>query len=254
MKSKLFGAIVAPVSILGLSLALGLGTSALGAGEPQQDQEDSVISTLDVTTDIQVAPWCGWYVSGSDETDLILDPAVGEPTEYIGTEIALTATADQNTAYVGPNSGLEEKGAEEDCSWFTEGNKYGARYDVEADGIAFTAEALLTVDGTVTPTADSGMDFSAISGNPLKITNEGIGTCSTEGFETDADAEIADTSMSTTPWTIPTLSVLNNNFCQWSAKYEIKIPSGMSPLYGNVTYKWTGPTLTHTLVIPETQP
>jgi hypothetical protein len=88
----------------------------------------------------------------------------------------------------------------------------------------------------------------------LKITNEGIGTCSTEGFETDADAEIADTSMSTTPWTVPTLSVLNNNFCQWSAKYEINIPSGMSPLYGNVTYKWTGPTLTHTLVIPETQP
>ena len=50
-----------------------------------------------------------------------------------------------------------------------------------------------------------------------------------------------------------TLSVENNNFCQWSAKYEIKIPSGMSPLYGNVTYRWTGPTLTHTLVIPETQ-
>lgn len=256
MKSKLFGAIVAPVSIVGLTFALGLGTTAFGEGEPQQTQEDSIISTLDVTTEVPVAPWCGWYVSSSDATDIVLEPDMDAPTTYTGEEIALAATADENTAYVGPESGLLTQGVEADCSWFTEGNKYGARYDVEASGSSFMAEALLTVDGTVTPTADTGMDFSASAAdtNPLKITNIGIESCVSEGFVSDALAEIQDSNLTTTPWTVDTLSVENNNFCQWSAKYEIKIPSGMSPLYGNVTYRWTGPTLTHTLVIPETQP
>jgi hypothetical protein len=256
MKSKLIGAVVAPISILGLSLALGLSTSALGVGEEQQNQDDAAISTLDVTTNIPVAPWCGWYVSGAGDADLVLEPdaAVLAPTEYTGSEIALTATAAQNTAYVGPNSDLEEQPLEEDCSWFTEENKYGARYDVTASGIEFTADALLMPGGVSTPTADPGMDFAAESGNPLTITNVGIESCSTQGFSTNTTAEIADETLSTTPWTVDTLNVENNNFCQWSAKYEIKIPSGMSPMYGNVTYRWTGPTLTHTLVIPETQP
>jgi hypothetical protein len=248
MKSKLFGAIVAPISILGLSLALGLSTSAIGAGEERQNLDNEEISVLDVTTEIDVAPWCGWYVSTSDATELVLEPEVGAPAEYIGDEIALTATADENTAYVGPNAGLSEAGDEAHCSWFDESEKYGARYDVSADGVAFTAEALLP-----TPTADDGMDFEAESLNPLKITNVGIDSCATEGFETDGLAEIEGTNTITTPWEVATLDVNNNNFCQWSAKYEIKIPSGMIPMYGNVTYRWTGPTLTHTLVIPETE-
>jgi hypothetical protein len=248
MKSKLFGAIVAPISILGLSLALGLSASAIGAGEERQNQDNEEISVLDVTTEIDVAPWCGWYVSTSTATDLVLEPEVGAPTEYIGTEIALTATADENTAYVGPNAGETTQPDATDCSWFDDSEKYGARYDVSADGIEFMAEALL-----LTPTADPGMDFEAVSLNPLKITNVGIETCSAEGFVTDGLAEIEGTNTTTTPWEVATLAVNNNNFCQWSAKYEIKIPSGMIPLYGNVTYKWTGPTLTHTLVIPETE-
>jgi hypothetical protein len=256
MKSKLFGAIVAPISILGLSLALGLSTSAIGAGEERQNQDNEVISVLDVTTEIDVAPWCGWYVSSaSDTTDLVLEPdaSVFAPTEYTGIEIPLTATAAQNTAYVGPNAGLEAQPDATDCSWFDDGQKYGARYDVSADGVAFTAEALRTVESSIVPTADTGMDFSADTDNPLKITNVGIDSCSTEGFLTSPSAEIKDGSTTTTPWEVATLAVDNNNFCQWEAKYEIKIPSGKIPMYGNVTYRWTGPTLTHTLVIPETE-
>ena len=181
-------------------------------------------------------------------------PDVGAPTEYIGTEIALTATADPNTAYVGPQAGLTVQPSSTDCSWFNDmENKYGARYDVVANGNDFIAEALLTVEGAVVPTADTSMDFSATAGNALKITNVGIESCSTDGFSTNPTAEIADSNLETTPWSVSTMSVTNNNFCQWSAKYEIKIPADMSPLYGNVTYRWTGPTLTHTLIIPETQ-
>jgi hypothetical protein len=257
MKSKLFGAIVAPISILGLSLALGLSTSAIGAGEERQNLDNEEISALDVTTEIGVAPWCGWYVSSaSDTTDLVLeqDTTVGAPTEYTGTEIALTATAAENTAYVGPNAGLTSQPDATDCSWFDDDQKYGARYDVSADGVAFTAEALLPgVESSIVPTADDDMDFSADTDNPLKITNVGIDSCSTDGFLTSPSAEIKDTTLTTTPWEVATISVDNNNFCQWEAKYEIKIPSGMIPRYGNVTYRWTGPTLTHTLVIPETE-
>jgi hypothetical protein len=256
MKSKLFGAIVAPVSIVGLTFALGLGVTAFGAGEQQQTQTDTEISALDVTTEVPVAPWCGWYVSGYGDADLVLEPdaTLYAPTEYTGIEIPLTATAQENIAYVGEGPNLTEQPSAEDCSWFTDGNKYGARYDVVADGVEFTAEALLTSDGlTFTPTADGEMDFSATSGNPLIITNVDIDACSTEGFVTEPNAEIADANLETTPWSVIKGSVNNNNFCKWSAKYDIKIPSGMSPLYGNVTYRWTGPILTHTLVIPEDQ-
>jgi len=250
MKKKIFGAVVAPVSMLVLTFALGLGTVAFGTpggGEPQQSQDDSLINTLNVTTEIPVAPWCGWYVSGGPDGDLTLVPADGAPTTYTGAEIALTATADENTAYVGPGDELTSQGADSDCSWFTEGNKYGARYDVESSGYQFTASTISGQD-------DNEMDFEANDLNPLIITNTGIDDCLAEGFTTNPTAEIKQSNTSTTPWTVSTASVTNTNFCQWSAKYEIKIPSGMSPTYGNITYRWTGPTLTHTLVIPETQP
>jgi len=252
MKSKVFGAILAPISIIGLTFALGIGATAFGTtptGELKQDLEDKVISALNVTTEIPVVPWCGWYVSTSNATSLALTPDTGAPTSYTGAEIALTATAETNTAYVGPNDGLTGKGASTDCSWFTEGNKYGARYDVVASGDTFTAKALTTAEGTL----DSAMNFFANTGNELKITNVGIDSCTSEGFATNATAALKTGTLTTTPWTVAGAGVLNNNFCQWSAKYEIKIPAGMSPLYGDVTYRWTGPTLTHTLIIPEDQ-
>jgi hypothetical protein len=250
MKKKLFGAVVAPISILGLTFALGLGTTAFGFGEEQQNQNDTLINTLNVTTDIPVAPWCGWYVSGGVDGNLTLEPTAGATT-YIGDEIALTATADENMAYVGPNADLDEKGEVSHCSWFGSGNKYGARYDVVASNDSFTAAALVPTGG---PALDPGMDFKANDGNPLIITNAGIDTCSAEGFLTDPGAELKTGALTTTPWTVSAASVTNVNFCQWSAKYDVNIPAGMSPLYGNVSYRWTGPTLTHTLVIPETQP
>lgn len=249
MNKKFFGAVLAPISILGLTFALGLGTTAFGEGT-RQSMADSEISSLDVTTEVPVAPWCGWYVSTDDATDIALLPVDGAPTEYTGTEIALAETAAQNTAYVGPQAGLTSQGLETDCSWFTEGSKYGARYDVVADGNTFAASALLIAGST----PDTEMDFYATADtNPLVITNTGIESCSSEGFVPDLGAELygSGADLTTTPWTVLTAAVTNNNFCQWSAKYEIKIPSGMTPTYGGVTYRWTGPTLTHTLVIPE---
>ena len=114
MRNKLFGAILAPISIIGLTFALGIGATAFGTppstGELQQSDGDTLISTLNVTTQVEVAPWCGWYVSTSGVTALALAPDASlipaAPTEYIGTEIALTATAAENTAYVGPASEL----------------------------------------------------------------------------------------------------------------------------------------------------
>jgi len=253
MNKKFFVGIVAPISIVGLTLSLGLGSTAFGTppsnGE-RQTQDDTTIQVLNVTTDIPVAPWCGWYVSGGPDGDLSIVPDEGAPTQYTGDEIALTATATQNTAYVGSEGGLSSQGAPTDCSWFTTGNKYGARYDVVADGTAFTAQANLIAGLT----SDTGMDFQATLGNPLTVTNVGIAGCAAEGFTTNPTAELSSGNLTTTPWTVSTGDVTNNNFCQWSAKYQIKIPANMSPQYGNVTYRWTGPTLTHTLVIPETQP
>jgi hypothetical protein len=251
MKKKLFGAVVAPISIVGLTFALGLGTTAFGdPGDngTRQSMDDLEISRLDVTTQVPVSPWCGWYVSTDDATEIALEPVEGEPTEYTGIEISLAETATQTTAYVGPESGLTSRPDITDCSWFTEGSKYGARYDVTASGETFTASAVLLGGDTL----DAPMNFEATSGtNPLRITNVGIETCSSDNFEPSLSAELYGSTLTTTPWTVLTEDVENNNFCQWSAKYEIKIPTGLIPTYGGVTYKWTGPTLTHTLVIPE---
>jgi hypothetical protein len=255
MKKKFFGAVVAPISIVGLTFALGLGTTAFGVGEQRQSNPDSLeINALDVTTDIQVVAWCGWYVSGSASGPLTLEPdTVG--AEYTGELIALTGIADSATAYVGPSAGLGTKGASDHCSWFTDANKYGASYTVSSSGSTFTAEAQLSPaaveDPAMTFTTDSDSDRPA---NPLRITNLGIEACSGSGdsFTTDATAEIDSTNLLSTPWTVVTDNVENNNFCEWKAKYQINIPAGMSPTYGDVLYRWTGPTLTHTLVIPET--
>ena len=251
MKSKLIGAVVAPISIVGLTFALGLGATAFGTpGDDgtRQSMEDLEISSLDVSTEVPVAPWCGWYVSTDDTTAIALLPVEGAPTEYTGAEIALAETAATTTADVGPESGLTVRQDSAACSWFTVGSKYGARYDVVANGSTFAASAALIAGDT----ADTAMNFDATLGtNPLVITNTGIETCSEDGFAPDATAEISDGDLTTTPWTVLTADVETNNFCQWAAKYEIKIPSGLIPTYGGVTYKWTGPTLTHTLVIPE---
>jgi hypothetical protein len=250
MKKKIFGAVVAPISILGLTFALGLGTNAFGAGEEKQSQNDATISTLNVTSNVPVVPWCGWYVAGAGNADLALVPGDQQPAQYTGAQIALTATSAENTAYVGPEGGLTTKADATACSWFNdEREKYGARYDISAAGDLFVAAALLPG----TPANDPGMNFKADDNNPLKITNVGIATCADEGFKPDAVAELKNGSLKTTPWTVLKKDVATNNFCKWNTKYEIKIPALLSPKYGNVTYRWTGPTLTHTLVIPETK-
>jgi hypothetical protein len=254
MKKKIFGAVVAPISILGLTFALGLGTTAFGAGEEKQLQTGAIISTLNVTSDVPVVPWCGWYVSGVGNDNLVLKPDTGAPAQYTGEQIVLTATAAKNTAYVGPDSRLTEQSGVSACSWFNEAKeKYGARYDIRAAGDMFEAAALTPGTETTGGTKDTGMNFKADDNNPLKITNVGIDTCASQGFTTNVDAVLKNGNLKTTPWTVVTGDVKTNNFCQWTTKYEIKIPASMSPKYGNVTYRWTGPTLTHTLVIPESK-
>jgi hypothetical protein len=250
MNKKLLAAIVAPFSVMALTVATGLSSGAVGVGEAPQSMEDTLISTLNVSTTVEVAPWCGWYVSTDGSTDLILAPADGEPTTYTGEEISLTSTGAENHAYVGSVEGLTSQPSSDGCSWFDDANKYGASYTVVADGDTFAAEAQLT-GGAV---ADTGMNFTANDSNPFTIVDQGIDSCSTEGFSVAGSAEIKTGDLDTAPWSVLTASVNNNNFCTWSSVYGIKIPASRSPLYGNVDYVWTGPTLTHTLVIPEVTP
>jgi hypothetical protein len=208
--------------------------------------DDKEISSLDVSTTVEVAPWCGWYVSTDASTDLVLSPADGEPTTYTGEEITLTATGSTNNAYVGDSDALIAKPDASNCSWFDDANKYGASYSVVASGSTFAAEAQLP-----SPVLDTGMDFEADAGNPFTIVDTGMDSCLAEGFEVAPSANITDDLLTINPWSVPTLSVSTNNFCSWSSTYGINIPAQKSPLYGNVDYVWTGPTLTHTLVIPE---
>ena len=250
MNKKVLAAVVAPFSVMALTVATGLSSGAFGVGEAPQSMDDTIISTLDVSTTVEVAPWCGWYVSTDDSTDLVLVPADGEPTTYTGEEISLTSTGAENHAYVGSSEGLTSQPSAEGCSWFDDSNKYGASYTVDADGYTFAAAAQLPGGAE----ADLAMNFTADDANPFTIVDNGIDSCAVEGFSAIGSAELKTTNLSTAPWSVPNLSVTTNNFCSWSSVYGIKIPASKSPLYGNVDYVWTGPTLTHTLVIPEVTP
>jgi hypothetical protein len=228
------------LSSLGASYAVGEGKPAVG---------DSDVGDASTTSDMLVPPWCGWRVSSLTET-INLEPVAGEPTYYSGEEISLEQTGGDIYAYIGgaadetskPTSVLEE-GA---CSWFSD-PAYGAQLNVELSSADFVASA---DDGG----ADNGMDFSATeTENEFFVTYvpaEG-GSCVSDSFAPGDLSSFYTTKLDGRVWSVAAASATNNNFCKFQLKYEIKIPSGMSPLYGDTTYTWTGPTLSFTLQVPE---
>jgi hypothetical protein len=234
---------------IGLAFSLSSLGASFAAGEGKPDVGDTDVGDASTTSEMLVPPWCGWRVSSLTE-EIALLPAVGEPSYYSGEEISLVQTGGDIYAYIGgaagetskPTSDLEE-GA---CSWFSD-SAYGAQLNVELDSADFVASA---DDGG----ADIQMDFSAEeTDNELFVTYvpaEG-GSCGTDSFTPGDLSSFHTGKLAGSVWSVSADSALNNNFCKFQLKYEINIPAGMSPLYGDTTYTWTGPTLSFTLQVPE---
>jgi hypothetical protein len=228
------------LSSLGASYAVGEGKPAVG---------DSTVGDASTTSEMIVPPWCGWRVSSLTET-INLEPAAGEPSFYSGEEISLEQTGGDIYAYIGGAAGETSKPTSDlelgACSWFSD-PAYGAQLNVELSSADFVASA---TDGG----ADTEMNFSATeTDNEFFVTYvpaEG-GSCEADSFTPGDLSSFYTGKLDGRVWSVPALAATNNNFCQFRLKYEIKIPGGMSPLYGDTTYTWTGPTLSFTLQVPE---
>jgi hypothetical protein len=249
----LFKRFIAGAAAMIASIGLAFSLSSLGAsyaaGEGKPGVGDSTVGDASTTSEMLVPPWCGWRVSSLTET-INLEPAEEEPLYYSGEEISLEQTGGDIYAYIGgaagetakPTSVLEE-GA---CSWFSD-PAYGAQLNVDLDSADFVAEA--AAGG-----ADPNMDFSATeTTNEFFVTyvpTEG-GSCEADSFTPGDLSSFYTGKLDGRVWSVAALDAENNNFCQFRLRYEIKIPSGMSPLFGNTAYTWTGPTLSFTLQVPE---
>jgi hypothetical protein len=235
------------------SIGLAFSLSSLGAsyavGEGKPGVGDSDVGDASTSSDMLVPPWCGWRVSSLTDT-IDLEPVAGAPSYYSGEEISLEQTGGDIYAYIGgaagetskPTSVLED-GA---CSWFSD-PAYGAQLNVELSTADFVAVA--TNGG-----ADPLMDFSAEeTDNEFFVTYvpAGGGSCESDSFTPGNLSSFYDGKLDGRVWSVAADDAENNNFCQFALKYEIKIPGGMSPVFGNTTYTWTGPTLTFTLQVPE---
>ncbi len=244
---------IAGAAAMFASIGLAFSLSSLGAsyaaGEGKPAVGDSPVGDASTTSEMLVPPWCGWRISSLTETiDLV--PAEGEPSYYSGEEISLVQTGGDIYAYIGGAAGATSKQTSDlesgACSWFSD-PAYGAQLNVELSSADFAASA--TTGG-----ADSEMDFSATeTDNEFFVTYVPAdgGSCVSDSFTPGDLSSFYTGKLEESVWSVDAASATNNNFCQFALKYEIKIPGGMSPLFGNTTYTWTGPTLSFTLQVPE---
>lgn len=250
MLKKVLSCCVAVIATVGLAFSLaGVGVSNAAAGDGKPVAGDEPIGDATTQSSMVVPPWCGWRVSELSET-INLVPAEGEPNFYSGAEIDLEATGADIYAYIGGAAGATTKPESEieegACSWFSD-PAYGAQLNVELDNANFVASA---EDGG----ADPLMDFDAVeTDNEFYVSYvpaEG-GTCEADGFVPGDMSSFYPERLTGRVWSVDADVALNNNFCQFSLRYQIKIPGGMSPTYGDTTYNWEGPVLTFTLQVPE---
>lgn len=249
MLKKMLSCCVAVIATVGLAFSLaGVGVSNAAGGE-KPVAGDADIGDASTSSSMVVPPWCGWRVSELTES-INLVPADGEPTFYSGSEIDLEATGADIYAYIGGAAGATSK-PESDieagaCSWFSD-PAYGAQLNVDLDTADFVASA---EDGG----PDTEMNFSAVeTENEFYVSYvpaEG-GTCEADGFAPGDMSSFYPERLTGRVWSVAAEDALNNNFCQFSLRYQIKIPGGMSPTYGDTTYNWVGPVLTFTLQVPE---
>ena len=221
-------------SLLGMVVALSGVTSGFAAGSTTPTEGNTAAGNAATSASVVVPPWCGWNIN--PVTAAIVLTSGG--ASYVGADLPLTGSTSSVNAYVGAIGDASEKPTSTNCSWFGKAAQ-AARLDVTvaSDDAAFTAAS-----GS---NADSGMGW-ALSAKSLNITNTFAAGCTTDSFTSNPSATI-DSAKTVTAWSISSGSVNTNNFCSYSVAYSTNVPAGKSPLFGDSTYTFTGPTLIHTL-------
>jgi hypothetical protein len=242
-------------SLAGVTLSLAMagllaGTMAVGPAlaNQQQDEPEGGFPGTDATTSASTytLPWCGWYLTGVSDS-LTLNSS---SSSYDGTEIALSGEDTELFAFVNGSESYSD--ATENCSWYGAENRKAAQVTVTANGSAFDGSADGALENGGRDLEDTSMDFTLDADNKLNIAvnEDPDGACTADGFQVNPDASMYEGVLSSTPiQSAIATEVTTTNRCAWSMEYSTKIPAGMSPKYGALTYDFTGPTLTTTLDI-----
>jgi hypothetical protein len=252
---RVIAALLAPIAIFGFALT-AFTESAIADGTGQQgDSGNQALSTQETTISTDVRPWCGWTALAAAETAISLVPAV-QGTVYDGTDIALAAIGQEFAIKVGPvRSTPVEAGesflaeSDDNCSWFRDDQKNGVAVTTTLSGNSFVGVSdANTGSATV---VDASMNFEAEDNNAFTIANT-ADTDSCTGFSfTNSSLFVTSFATATAAASVVTLDAgktSTNDFCSWKSDYSIKIPAGMTPLFGGSTYLFKGPTITNTMV------
>ena len=226
-------------SMLGMVVALSGITSGFAAGSDAPVDEEFAAGSPTTSASVAVPPWCGWNINPVVGSITLAPPSVaGVAAKYLGQDLELTGSTSSVNAYVGATGSATAELSSDNCSWFGK-TPLAATFAVSIT----EGNAKFTAASAERP--DEAMGW-LLTAKPLVITNTFSPGCSTAGFTPDPGASMT-TSGSTPAWSIGSLSVTTNDFCNYSVEYTATVPAGKEPIYGNSTYVFTGPTLVHTL-------
>jgi hypothetical protein len=252
---RVIAALLAPIAIFGFALT-AFTESAIADGTSQQEAnggQELTTQATEISTDVR--PWCGWTALAATTSAIVLRPVSGQDAMYDGGEIALAANGKEFAIKVGPvrsspvEAGVEFEEEESDnCSWFRDDQKNGVEVTTTLDHNNFVGKSS---KNTGAAEDDTSMNFDAEENNNFTIANTADeGSCTNFSF-ISPPLVVDDILTATTGASVVTLgaeATSTNNFCSWKSDYSIKIPAGMTPLFGDSTYTFEGPTITNTMV------
>jgi hypothetical protein len=251
---RVIAALLAPIAIFGFALT-AFTESAIADGTSQQgDNGSQALSTQATEISTDVRPWCGWTALAATTSAIVLVPGASQDAVYDGDAIALEAIGQEFAIKVGPvrsspvEAGVEFEEEESDnCSWFNDDQKNGVAVTTTLDHNNFVGASNKNTGAET----DTSMNFDAEENNKFTIANTADeGSCTNFSFidpplvVTSGETALAGASVVT----MGAGTTSTNNFCSWKSDYSITIPAGMTPLFGDSTYSFAGPTITNTMV------
>jgi hypothetical protein len=249
---RVLALLVAPIALFGMVFSIST-TAANADGTTQQSasgEQDMATQATEISTDVR--PWCGWTALTAGNDSITLVPSEGQDTVYDGDAISLVAEGQEFAIKVGPAGDAVPVGeafAQElpdNCSWFADDQKNAVDVRTTLDGIGFDAVS----DANADSAPDMSMNFEADPSNPFSITNVAA-SCGSPFIFDAVTLDVTDVSVANTGVAVVSMAAINvgtNDFCAWTSDYSVEIPAGQTPLFGDSTYTYVGPTITNTMI------
>jgi hypothetical protein len=232
-------------------LLLLVGASALSAGVSYSDDtaEDSNADFSATTSTVDSQEKCTWYLTGIQASISLEVSSGGTDDKYDGTEMTLEKEAETDlTVYTSGNQGTGNADANSECTF------YNAKTGVSVSN----SIATYAVTAADTIAADTNMNYSLSSSNPLKVTytkttcwnnssadqptNEWTFNASaidmySEGFSSGSVMSLALAD------TLQVNATSLSERCSASSVYQLKIPADKEPTHPGDNITFTGPSV-----------